>query len=116
MTVNTGPSATANMRPAAAIRSTRSCRSLQDPDAPLIMTRADAISEKYRHPITYFKSALGLRLLREEILGPERFDPAFRRFIADWAFKHPQPADFFRAMESGAGEDLELVVARLVRA
>ena len=53
-----------------------------------------------------FRSALGLVLLREEILGPDRFDRAFRRFIAEWAFKHPKPADFFRAMESGAGEDL----------
>ncbi len=32
--------------------------------------------------------------------GPERFDPAFREFIAAWAFKHPKPADFFRAMDS----------------
>ena len=64
------------------------------------------MTEKYRHPVTYFKSALGLKLLREEILGPERFDPAFRRFIAAWAFKHPKPADFFRTMESEAGEDL----------
>lgn len=79
---------------------------IEDPDAPVILTRADSIVEKYRHPITYFKSALGLRLLREEILGPKRFDFAFRRFIAEWAFKHPQPADFFRAMDSGAGEDL----------
>jgi hypothetical protein len=79
---------------------------LEDPDAPAILSRADTIVEKYRHPVSYFKSALGLVLLREEILGPERFDPAFRRFIAAWAFKHPKPADFFRAMESGAGEDL----------
>jgi aminopeptidase N len=64
------------------------------------------VIEKYRHPVTYFKSALGLKLLREEILGPERFDPAFRRFIAAWSFKHPKPADFFRAMESEGGEDL----------
>ncbi|WP_237452174.1 M1 family metallopeptidase [Qipengyuania algicida] len=79
---------------------------IEDPNAPVLLTRADSIIEKYRHPVTYFKSALGLRLLREEILGPDRFDPAFRRFIAAWAFKHPQPADFFRAMDSGAGEDL----------
>lgn len=79
---------------------------LADPQAPPILSRADTILERYRHPVTYFKSALGLKLLREEILGPERFDRAFRRFIAAWAFKHPQPADFFRAMESGAGEDL----------
>jgi hypothetical protein len=79
---------------------------LGDPDAPPILSRADTVVEKWRHPVTYFKSALGLVLLREQILGPERFDPAFRKFIAAWAFKHPKPADFFRAMESDAGEDL----------
>ena len=45
-------------------------------------------------------------LLREQILGPERFDWAFRKYIRDWAFKHPSPSDFFRAMESEGGEDL----------
>ena len=79
---------------------------LADPRAPVLMSRADAIQEKYRHPVTYFKSALGLILLREQILGAERFDWAFRRFIREWAFKHPKPSDFFRAMESDAGEDL----------
>lgn len=77
-----------------------------DPDAPAILTRADAIKEKYRHPVTYFKSALGLILLREQILGPQRFDWAFRKFIRDWAYRHPSPSDFFRAMESEGGEDL----------
>src|SRR6202012_5654782 len=42
---------------------------LKDPDAVPIMSRADTISERYRHPVTYFKAALGLRLLREVILG-----------------------------------------------
>jgi len=79
---------------------------LADKDAPIILTRGDAIREKYRHPVSYFKSALGLILLREQILGPERFDPAFRKFIRDWTFKHPAPSDFFRAMESAGGEDL----------
>jgi len=79
---------------------------LKDLEAPPILSRADTIREKYRHPITYFKSAFGLTLLREDILGPDRFDPAFRKFIADWAFKHPKPSDFFRAMESAGGEDL----------
>jgi hypothetical protein len=79
---------------------------LADPNAPPILTRADVIPELYRHPVTYFKSAFGLTLLRNEILGPDRFDPAFRTFIAEWAFKHPKPSDFFRAMESEGGEDL----------
>jgi hypothetical protein len=79
---------------------------LADPAAPPIFSRADTVTEKWRHPVTYFKSALGLVLLREQILTPERFDPAFRHFIATWAYKHPKPSDFFRFMESEAGEDL----------
>jgi hypothetical protein len=79
---------------------------LRDPNAPSLLTDADAVDEPYRHPVTYFKSALGLVLLREQILGPERFDPAFRAFTAAWAFKHPTPADFFRFMDSYTGEDL----------
>ncbi|MGZ6037929.1 MAG: M1 family metallopeptidase, partial [Phenylobacterium sp.] len=79
---------------------------IKDPEAPVILSRADTIREKYRHPVTYFKAAFALTLLREEILGPERFDPAFRKYIADWAYKHPKPSDFFREMESAGGEDL----------
>ncbi len=77
-----------------------------DPNAPIIMTAADAIKEKYRHPIAYFKPAFGLILLREQILGKDRFDYAFRQYIQNWAYKHPRPDDFFRSMENGAGEDL----------
>lgn len=79
---------------------------LADPDAPTILTRADVAPAKYRHPVTYFKAAYGMTLLREQILGPELFDKAFREYTHAWAFKHPSPSDFFRAMESAAGEDL----------
>jgi aminopeptidase N len=79
---------------------------IMDPKAPSIMTAADAIPEKYRHPLTYFKPAFGLVLLREQILGPDRFDYAFRNYIHKWAYKHPQPDDFFRSMDNGGGEDL----------
>ena len=79
---------------------------LRDPNAPPILTRADLVSETYRHPVTYFKSAYGLTLLRNVILGPDRFDPAFRKFISAWAYKHPKPSDFFRLMNSEGGEDL----------
>jgi len=79
---------------------------LKDPEAPVMLTRADAIPEKYRHPMVYFKPALGLVLLREQILGRERFDYAFRRYIRSWAYHHPGPYDFFRTMDNEAGEDL----------
>jgi hypothetical protein len=77
-----------------------------DPQSPSIMTAPDAIPEKYRHPLTYYKPAFGLVLLREQILGKDRFDYAFKNYINQWAYKHPQPDDFFRSMENGAGEDL----------
>jgi aminopeptidase N len=79
---------------------------LADDAAPSMLTPADQISEKYRHAISYFKSALGLVLLREQILGPDRFDDAFRGYVAAWAYRHPSPSDFFRLINSRAGEDL----------
>ncbi len=79
---------------------------MQTPNIPPIMSLADAFPGRDLHPVEYFKTAFGLVLLREVILGHDRFDYAFRRYIADWAFKHPTPWDFFRAMDNGAGEDL----------
>ena len=79
---------------------------LDNPAAPPILTRADAFTGALGHPVQYFKGAYGNVLLREQILGPDRFDPAFRKYIRDWAFKHPRPSDFFRTMESEGGEDL----------
>lgn len=54
----------------------------------------------------YDKPAWAMICLREQVLGPERFDPAFREYVRRWSFKHPQPADFFRTMENAAGMDL----------
>ena len=79
---------------------------LDNPEAPSLMMPADAYPGQLGHPVSYFKGAYGMVLLREQILGPERFDWAFRKYIKDWAYKHPSPSDFFREMESGAGEDL----------
>ncbi len=79
---------------------------LTDSAAPPIITRADAVTERYRHAVEYYKPALGLVLLRDVILGPERFNQAFRTYIRRWAFRHPTPEDFFRTMNDAAGEDL----------
>ena len=75
-------------------------------NGPTLMTPPDWQDYKFVHPMSYFKTAFGLVLLREVILGPERFDYAFRHYTAKWAYKHPMPTDFFRSMENGAGEDL----------
>jgi hypothetical protein len=80
---------------------------LDNPVAPNILMPADAYTGPLTHPVSYFKGAYGMTLLREQILGPERFDWAFRKYIRDWAFKHPSPSDFFRAMNSEGGEELD---------
>ena len=71
-----------------------------------IMTIPDVESPMSLGILAYYKPGMGLRILRESILGQERFDYAFRQYVARWAFKHPTPHDFFRSMENGAGEDL----------
>ncbi len=70
-----------------------------------IMTNPESIKDNGL--ISYSKTAAGLNLLRELILGPENFDFAFREYAARWAFKHPEPADFFRSMEDASGQDLD---------
>jgi hypothetical protein len=55
----------------------------------------------------YSKPATGLNILRETIMGRELFDYAFKEYARRWAFKHPEPADFFRTMEDASGEDLD---------
>jgi hypothetical protein len=71
------------------------------------MLPADRIPRPSLGQAGYNKPATGLYLLRHEILSDSsRFDAAFRDYIRRWAFKHPTPADFFRSMEDGLGEDL----------
>lgn len=54
----------------------------------------------------YYKTAAALNILRNDVIGPNRFDFAFKTYIKRWAFKHPQPIDFFRTMNDAAGDNL----------
>lgn len=76
------------------------------PSAQVIDIPADEVAPGTLGDMQYGKTAAGLVLLREGILGEERFDRAFREYIRRWAFKHPRPWDFFRTIEDVAGEDL----------
>lgn len=71
-----------------------------------IMTGADNMRESSIGVLAYFKPELGLGLLRESVLGPEKFDKALRAYVDRWAFKHPTPWDFFHTMENVSGEEL----------
>src|SRR5213596_1834504 len=71
------------------------------------MLAADRISGDFLGAAAYSKPAVGLFVLRHHILDDStRFDAAFREYVRRWAFKHPTPADLFRSMEDGLGEDL----------
>ncbi|MCL1681017.1 M1 family metallopeptidase [Elizabethkingia miricola] len=69
-------------------------------------TPPDAMRESSIGALAYYKPGTALKILRNNVIGKERFDKAFREYINRWAYKHPVPDDFFRTMENVAGEDL----------
>ncbi len=71
-----------------------------------VMSEPDALKELNIGLALYSKPGYALTILRDEILGPERFDYSFQTYIKKWAYKHPTPWDFFRTMENASGEDL----------
>ncbi len=79
---------------------------LTNPALESVVTSADNMKESSIGYLAYYKPAAGLTLLREQILGVERFDRAFKTYMERWAYKHPVPDDFFRTMENVSGESL----------
>jgi hypothetical protein len=71
-----------------------------------VMSSPDNMKESSIGYLAYYKPAAGLTLLRDQILGAERFDRAFKTYISRWAYKHPTPDDFFRTIENVSGENL----------
>ncbi|HNQ26525.1 MAG TPA: M1 family metallopeptidase [Aquaticitalea sp.] len=71
-----------------------------------IFVSPDNMKERSLGFLAYYKPGAGLQMLRENILGQEVFDKAFREYVKRWAYKHPTPEDFFRTMENVSGEDL----------
>ena len=77
-----------------------------NPNLETIMSSPDNMKEANIGVLAYAKPSSGLIILREQILGEERFDLALRTYLERWAYKHPMPDDFFRTIENVAGEDL----------
>jgi hypothetical protein len=78
---------------------------LADPSSQPLMTSSDSTVNFGWNG--YAKPAAGLLLLRNEVMGPELFDSAFRVYAQRWMFKRPQPADFFRSMEDASATNLD---------
>ena len=75
-------------------------------DMDELFTRPEVIQQENLGIAAYEKPSIMLNALRNVVLGPERFDAAFREYINRWAFKHPTPWDFFHTIENVSGEDL----------
>ena len=75
----------------------------------------DRIDPRILGLAAYVKPSVGLQLLRQEIMGPEAFDDAFRTYIQRWAFKHPTPADFYPHDAGRGRQAARLVLARVVQ-
>ncbi|MFV0604768.1 MAG: M1 family metallopeptidase [Niabella sp.] len=71
-----------------------------------LYTYPDIIQQRNLGIAAYDKPSQMLHALRNTVLGPKRFDAAFKEYIARWAFKHPSPWDFFRTIENVGGEEL----------
>ncbi len=74
-------------------------------DTPL-MTPPDRIDARALAAIGYRKPGAVLLALRDNVVGRETFDRAFREYVRRWSFRHPSPADFFRTIENVSGMDL----------
>lgn len=81
-------------------------RGMQDPPSTSMLTPPDAMSRRELGFLAYRKPAAALHILREHILGPDRFDEALHTYIDRWAYKHPTPADFLRTLDDVADADL----------
>ena len=79
---------------------------LTNPGFEPVMSSPDNMKENSIGLLAYYKPAIALSILREQILGEERFDRAFKTYIDRWAYKHPTPDDFFRTIENVSGENL----------
>ena len=75
-------------------------------DEPMIV-EPDRVNPGLLGVSNYTKPSVGLQLLRQEILGPDMFDAAFKEYIRRWVFKHPTPWDFFRTMDDVSGRRLD---------
>ena len=81
-------------------------RVLMNPNLEPIMTSPQGMKERNIGLLAYYKPGFAIRILRDEVIGADRFDAAFKKYVEYWAYKHPTPEDFFRVIENETGENL----------
>ncbi|MBK6938263.1 MAG: M1 family metallopeptidase [Chitinophagaceae bacterium] len=82
-------------------------------DQPITTSAADFSYQNY-FLTAYYKTAEWMRDL-ESYLGTEAFTKAMQAYFQQWQFKHPQPGDFKKTIETTTGKNLDSVFALLQR-
>lgn len=86
----------------------RSYLAVAGSDAEVPLMRHTDLVTPYgaRGVAAYTKPAVLFGSLRS-LLGADRFDAALREYIRDWSYRHPAPWDFFNAMETATGSEMD---------
>jgi hypothetical protein len=82
-------------------------------DQPL-ETHSDDFSSLNYGAIMYQKTGVVFYYLMD-YLGEEKFDAAMSAYYQQWKFKHPQPADLQKTLETQTGKDLNWLFKDLIQ-
>jgi hypothetical protein len=77
-----------------------------------INTDGDKFANLNYDLVAYYKTGAWLELI-EKKLGRDAFDKAMQEYYRQWQFKHPQPEDFKKVLETVSGQNLDSEFALL---
>ena len=72
-----------------------------------LMRRTDYHYDDFARGVASYSKPATILVALRALMGEETFLRGYRKYLADWAYKHPKPMDFFNAMETAAGQDLD---------
>ena len=77
-----------------------------------INTPSEELTQLNYGLVAYYKTGAWLEYA-ESIIGKEAFDKAMQEYYRQWQFKHPQPEDFKKVLETTSGKSLDSAFALL---
>ena len=72
-----------------------------------LMRRTDYHYDDFARGVASYSKPATILVALRALLGEETFMRGYQKYLADWAYKHPKPMDFFNTMGTAAGQDLD---------
>ena len=72
-----------------------------------LMRRTDYHYDDFARGVASYSKPATILVALRALLGEETFMRGYQKYLADWAYKHPKPMDFFNTMATAAGQDLD---------